>query len=374
MVPRKLQKYVFWETFKAFSLALLALSLFLFLAMAMRFWSKQRIAFAQVLPALPYLIPLVVEHTLPTCVLLATTLVFGRMARDNEILAMQTQGVRLSAVVLPIILLGIALSFASQALNNELIPRSRYARVGAIRDNLEWFIQKALETRKAVQTDAFELEVESFYPLYVHKGQEIRNLMTGLHFKFYDEEERLAKLIDAEMATYNVTKDKIVFELHNVRAQNFTEDASAALSSVSFDYLPYACSIRDLFPDRSDRKGRPEMTTPELWSYALEQPDRAAKTLTDIFQRQATSLSCLAFMILGIPLGIVTRDLFGKGGNLLTAFAIAAVPVYFVYYPSLMLGRALGAEGTLHPFVAAWTSTLVLFAIAMALLLGVSRK
>ena len=58
------------------------------------------------LAVIPLLIPNTLPYTLPTTTLFATCVIYGRLAHDNEILAIKAAGINLLHIVCPAVLLG----------------------------------------------------------------------------------------------------------------------------------------------------------------------------------------------------------------------------------------------------------------------------
>src|SRR3989344_6070347 len=67
-------------------------------------------------------IPLLLGYTLPIACLTTVILTFSRFSVDNEILAMRASGIRLQNLLLPLFVLGLAVSLFSVILNERIIP------------------------------------------------------------------------------------------------------------------------------------------------------------------------------------------------------------------------------------------------------------
>ena len=74
-----------------------------------------------------YLMPYLLQFTIPMAILTSTVFVFGRLAADREIMAMQASGIRLFKLAFPVVVLGLLLSIVSIALSDQLLPRSHFA-------------------------------------------------------------------------------------------------------------------------------------------------------------------------------------------------------------------------------------------------------
>jgi len=73
-----------------------------------------------------YLIPNLLNITIPMAVLTATLLAFGRLSSDNEITAMRATGISFIRIAMPAITLGLIFSLISIPLNDKVVPRAHY--------------------------------------------------------------------------------------------------------------------------------------------------------------------------------------------------------------------------------------------------------
>ncbi|MGD0999344.1 MAG: LptF/LptG family permease [Candidatus Brocadiia bacterium] len=90
---------------------------------------------------------------------------------------------------------------------------------------------------------------------------------------------------------------------------------------------------------------------------------------SELHFRNAGSATCLIFMLVGIPLGILSRR-----GSFIVALAISFCIVLFIHYPLMMVGETLATDGYLAPWIAEWMANGALGCIGLALLIwGVKR-
>lgn len=71
-------------------------------------------------------LPFTVAMTMPMAVLVATLYAFGRMAAEHEITALKASGVRVRAMVLPVMGCALLLSFGMVAFNDQVMPRANH--------------------------------------------------------------------------------------------------------------------------------------------------------------------------------------------------------------------------------------------------------
>ncbi len=89
----------------------------------------------------------------------------------------------------------------------------------------------------------------------------------------------------------------------------------------------------------------------------------------EIHQRAAVAFSCLVFVLIGVPLGLLVRR-----GNVLVGFAVSFMVVLLVYYPLLLGGRVLIFDKHFPVAPCVWTPDVVVAVIGLALLWRVFRE
>src|SRR5262245_31789055 len=78
----------------------------------------------QILAIIPLIIPSTLPFTIPATTLFATCVVYGRLAHDNEILAIKAAGINLLKVVWPAVILGVVMSAVTLGLYYRIIPHT----------------------------------------------------------------------------------------------------------------------------------------------------------------------------------------------------------------------------------------------------------
>src|SRR6516165_7398123 len=121
-----LHRMILWELVKVFALSLLGITGILLMAGIVAEASQQGLGPSQVIAIIPLLIPSTLPYTIPATTLFATSVVYGRLAHDNEILAIKAAGINLLKVVSPALLLGTAMSLVTAVLYYSLIPTTHH--------------------------------------------------------------------------------------------------------------------------------------------------------------------------------------------------------------------------------------------------------
>src|SRR5947209_12632191 len=121
-----LHRMILWELVKVFVMSLIGITGILLMAGIIAEASQQGLGPAQILAAIPLIIPSTLPYTIPATTLFATSVVYGRLAHDNEILAIRAAGINLLRVVSPAILLGLGMSAATAVLYFDVIPTTHH--------------------------------------------------------------------------------------------------------------------------------------------------------------------------------------------------------------------------------------------------------
>ncbi len=112
-MSRTLFLYVFKDLTKYFLLAAVALSAIMSFGGLLKPLTKQGLDISQVGWMLTYLMPAMMTYSLPIAALFATTMVYGRLAADNELTACRASGISYLSMTTPAVLLGLTVAIVS---------------------------------------------------------------------------------------------------------------------------------------------------------------------------------------------------------------------------------------------------------------------
>ncbi len=96
-----LQRYVIGEVVRSFGLALLTMTAIFVLFMVAAQARDIGLSPGDISHLVPYVIPSTLPYTVPVSLLFAATVVYGRLAGDNEIIAIKTAGLSVWSVLRP---------------------------------------------------------------------------------------------------------------------------------------------------------------------------------------------------------------------------------------------------------------------------------
>ena len=117
------QRMIFWELLRVFLLCLLALAgIFTLLAILQQI--QFGVSLGQALRMLPLLVPTSIPWITPPACLFASCVVYGRLANDNEAVALKAAGVDLLSVIRPALVLGACAAAFTAYLQFDVTPQA----------------------------------------------------------------------------------------------------------------------------------------------------------------------------------------------------------------------------------------------------------
>lgn len=303
------------------------------------------------------LLPALLAFTIPCAVLVGVLISFGRLAADNEILAVRTSGINLMTIFWPIIIFGILVSLGMFWMNYSLLPILKFK-------SMDYLYKIEFQLFDTLRPGRFYDELGSgdtditFY--YGGRDPETGD-MHNIHMKLVSSLEQLTgdgggyssggrkeTLLLAErgrIITDEQTRS-IRFHLYNGSFHPLAKDKPSQNNILFFGELERVFNpVMDRMEEGVYEKKNREMTVPELIVNIRENQDtyikRANKSRVALLQCFSNPLACLAFILIGMPLAIYIRP-SGKSVGFAVSFGLL-----FFYYLLMKWGSSLGEVG--HP-------------------------
>ncbi len=308
-----------------------------------------------ILKVLPLALGYVAMWALLGAVTTATTLVYGRLAAENELNAMRTCGIHANRILAPAFLFGILICAGAWVLNEQVIPFARHARRLAFREaTLE-----ALRLPPPGQQEFRIGKIRLSYADYQNGRMERPSLMQF-------EGDRVVMEYFAPSGSIRSDGQKISLVMSKPRYRQISEKGVEQTFSAESD-VSLPLELEDLskaerrLEDRSKEELQEELA-------ATGDPSRRASILTVLQTRYAASAAPLLLVLVAVPIGMLV-----KRGSRLAGLG-AALPPLLVYFVSFFIFQGLGDKGRVHPVVAAWAPDAFLALLSALLLGGIYRK
>jgi lipopolysaccharide export system permease protein len=307
-----------------------------------------------------YVVPSTFAVTVPMSLLVAVLVSLGRLSADMELVAMKAGSISLSRLFKPLLWLGLAFSLGMLAFNEMALPRANQAYKTLFYDIFSRF------TSVAIQENTY---ISDFENLILHVGSKDPNsdrLLDMTVIKLAKNKEPL-QWIQARWGRLVSDKSnfRVYLELHDGTVQFLGSAGPSELTTLSYQGSTVDLDIAGTLQQVQDKDRQPqEMTIAEirqrLKDLPLGDPTRFHFGV-EMHMKIAIPFACLAFILIGFPLGLLVR----KGGRMLgLVFAIALI---FIYYLFLSMGQAYGNDGRLTPWVAMWLANLILMSLGCGL-------
>ncbi len=303
------------------------------------------------------LVPNVIAFTCPMAVLVGVIIGLSRMLGDSELVAIRSAGVGNLQITLPIIALGIALSFFTFFINLYGVPfAARLVRQVALQTALH-------KLESPIEPGVFNSEING-YTIYVKGGDLEKG--TWKNIFIYNEDEKIneTRLITSRSGRIDTKEENSELVLDNAIVSTFSTKKQTP-KFVSEKVGQFRVTIKtkrgEIIEKLSQSEGAPdELGLLELARYAKGKEGKEKIEAQILWQRRIIlSITPLIFALLGTAL--ILR--FNRGGRGLGIFL--ALIGLVLYYLITLLGEQLARTGQISVFTASLfpiTSSLLVIA------------
>lgn len=358
----------------------------------------------------------IIALAVPMAVLVSVLMAFGRMAADNEIMAVKSSGISFMRLLLPILVSAAALTVLMMVFNDRVLPDwNHHARN----------ILSNLKRRKAAvvlkQKEGVFIRGIGSHSLLIQRVDERSNKLYGI--TLYDdgrkgfptalharegeleifEEGRYLRLtlrdgefhrIDADDPQGFVvgTFEKQIVHIEDAERGGFKDYRSAYRNDREMDVAGMYATVKDIYLEdalalaRMDstlasflveaHAGEAELTerADELkrrfdrqWRQRENREHTRRSYLVEIHKKFSIPAACLVFVLLGAPLGALVRN---SGAAMSVAMSLVCFLAYWMF---LIAGEKLADRGFMAPMLAMWAPNLFFGGLGLALLHAVTE-
>jgi lipopolysaccharide export system permease protein len=388
-----LHRTIFLELTKVFLLSLLGITGILLMAGIVAEASQHGLGPTQILQIIPLIIPSTLPYTIPATTLFATSVVYGRLAHDNEILAIKAAGINILKVVSPAILLGLGMSAITAVLYFDLIPTTHHLMRTTFAEDVEDLLYSVLKR------DGWFKHPKVSYVISVKRvqGRSLQDVLFMHRDPKGEGYDFVAHAKEAELhADYKARKLLIHMRRCIVISRDKDGNNGFVQDRIQSEALP------DINPTGNKFRAS-DMTWQELWDFRAlivkekekleaevalhrvlllqkkgpdglvddirhrtgqaRQKEQEIRNVDVEFQmRPALALGCLFFVMVGCPVGI-----WFSRSDYLSAFITCFLPIVFLYYPLLLCGINQGKGGHLPLVPAVWAANGLMGLVALGL-------
>ena len=359
-----LDRYVIREVLLPFVIALLVFTFILIVPSMMLYaeaFIAKGVATLIVLRAMATLLPSSLALSIPSALLIALLIAFGRLSADREFVAMQACGVSVARLLWPVGIISV-LGWAGTS----------YVMLEALPDANQAF--REITYKVLAERAEGEVKPRVFFEEFPDLVLYVRDIPPegGWNDVFMADNTpgrpQAIYLVRHGRVILDPVKRKVEMVLEN--GTRHVANADGSYQVIKFDRQVITVSPERAFPRDGPQKGDPEMTIAELRERAAElerQGMSSHNQIMAIHRKFAIPVACLVFGVIGLALGATNRR-DGKLGSF-----VFGLGVIFAYYIPLTLGPALAKGHLIPPWLAVWAPNIILSGVGAALFLWRSR-
>jgi lipopolysaccharide export system permease protein len=305
------------------------------------------------------LLPTLLSLALPMAILFALLYVFSRFSEDNEIIALQVNGIRIRAIVLPLLFLSFLVALLLIPFNTQIVPESHY--------RFEKTYAQIVYHNPGIRLEEKNSWAIGNYRLWIEKieNKELKNIIL---YEFPEDKQPIR--IIARKGKYilpDLTNLILNLEDGNIQYYDFNQPGTLSRS----DFKTYKIIIP--LPSASQpivSKSLREMKSDELYEEIKKYRQQNISTSyleVEYYLRIVLAVTPFIFALLAIPLGIKI-----KHGGRAIGFGVSLLVIFF-YYLLIVFSIILGEKKILPPFLSLWIPNFLLFVIGVTLFYRLSK-
>lgn len=368
------------------------------------------------LQLIPYAIPGALIFAIPGTMLFAVCTVYGRMAADNEIIAIKSLGISPWLVMRPAIIVAMAMSFVTVYLSDVAVPWGRTGMYQIVLHSVHHTIYGALRSKRAYNKGPISIRVDDVADqslirpviemqgrmsliastaqldcdtlnnqliLIAYNGEiNANNVSMGFPKEFREviKLDELIKKGDVSTSPSNIPMNELPMAIAQQKQRNQSlrlqiTDKAEMPDSVALDTVALDSSKPNTGPEETGTANANKRVDPELANLRQRQmadlqygETRVKKLELEGVRRWAGGFSCLCFALVGA--GVAIRFRFADFWSI---FIFCFIPILIIYYPILAFASDGVKNGTL-PAMSVWASNIVVFAIGLFLLRSILKN
>jgi LPS export ABC transporter permease LptF len=306
-----------------------------------------------------YVLPFSLIFTIPWGLLTAILLVFGRLSADNELIALRSNGVSVTRVCLPLAVIALGCTALCLWLNVQVAPAAQEKLRSTIFD---------LATRNPMALFGSDQVIDQFPGRKIYVGKKEGNKLDNIIVFEMNQKSVPIRVTYARsgMLEADLPNKRILMHLYNARYQQRDEkdplDLTKIRDGINMVEGTLPIGLDELYDKAKKQPSRSALSIEQLLEQLKsENKQQRSASRTEINKRFSFPMSCLAFALIGVPLGVTAHRRETSIG-----FAMGLI-VAISYFLFVIIGDTLRANPKVHPELLVWFPN-VLFLVLGALL------
>jgi len=303
-------------------------------------------------------VPSTISYITAVAILLATLSSLGILQKSNEISAMRSAGISIYRIALPLFVLTTVISLAVLYINENIAP-------GALRESQLLKMEQSERPFNEIISDVTYYNPLTNRSYYFKSFNPEKNTATGVTIHELRSDGKPFRRITANEAAWLDER----WWLFNGLVYNFPLNdipIKRNLEKEAFDFEVHPQDLRES-EDELSYLGYFELKS------SLERKSGfpllvLRPILVELHQKLALPMACIIMGLLGVSFGLK-----GGRGGMLAGVGIS-LGLGFLYYALFSITGAMGNQGYLHPWLAAWAANIFFGGIGLIFLARLNRS
>jgi LPS export ABC transporter permease LptF len=313
-----------------------------------------------------YVLPFSLIFTIPWGLLTAILLVFGRLSADNELIALRSNGVSVTRVCVPLLFIALVATAICLWLNVKVAPAAQERLRSTIFD---------LATRNPMALFGSDQVIDEFPGRKIYVGKKHGKKLENIIVFEMDEKGMPMKVTFAKTGKLeaDLANKRILMHLYRARYQQRDEanpwDLRKIRDGINMEEGTLPISLADLYDREKKQPSRSALSIEQLLDQ-LKSGDRQEQSAsrTEINKRFSFPFSCLAFALIGVPLGVTAHRRETSIGFLMS------LVVAIVYFLFIIIADTLRANPKLHPELLVWVPNILFLVLGAWMFRRLARR
>jgi lipopolysaccharide export system permease protein len=355
-----LQRYIFRELLVTFAAAFAILVAVCSVGLIFQmFRSAEGITLSLIRDALPVAFSYMAPWALIVAATLASTMVYGRLAAENEIDAMRTSGIHMGRIVAPALLFAVCVFILGFFTQHELAPWARFTRRGIIGETI-------LALLKHPPPGYTNIKVSGRHRLTYLDANE--KLITEPTLAIFNDKGELTQQFHGSTGMIEVVDERMVTITIRQGSITVWETVDGRLNEIVEGFIGERVLTVQMEDPTARNKGPEDRSGLDLVSEWSRSEGIYRNVLyTELHLRFAKALGPICLILLGIPIGIRV-----KKGTKMSGLGMALPPL-LVYFLLFFVGQSLAQRRLVAPEVGAYAPNALVLGVAVVLMWKVVR-
>src|ERR1700686_2308795 len=313
-----------------------------------------------------YVFPFSLIFTIPWGLLTAILLVFGRLSADNELIALRANGVSVPRVAVSLGVISLACTVICLWLTVQVSPATQKKLRSTIFD---------LATRDPMALFGSDQVIDQFPGRKIYVGKKEGNKLDNVIVFEMDDNSLPVRVTYARtgMLEADLPNKRILMHLYNARYQQRDErdplDLRKIRDGINMAEGTLPISLEELYEKEKKRRSRSALSIEQLLDQLKSEDKRErSASRTEINKRFSFPFACMAFALIGVPLGVTAHRRETSIG-----FAMGLI-VAISYFLFVIIGDTLRGNPKVHPELLVWFPNVLFLVLGAFLFRRLSKQ